>query len=579
MRTRRFQSATRFHTLAPLAALTVASIALLTATSGTLAAWTDDEYVSAGAGVMVAGDCTTTTLFQTESAGRQLSGSVGGEDLDTLAAVQGVQVRNASGTVTVLPATAKPIDRVTYTAALETEALGTPLLSASAGLNQPAGDAGAYNQWAQAKASGQAAGAAGLVSNQSGAIDGTGTAAGSTSAPTAASINLASFIPSSVAAMTLDVGAVASSAAVDACTLTNGWPTLDPSPTVDRSYGIAGLRLNLSAASIQTMTASVSATLDGLSQELAAAAAPTGSLTAAVNAGVADVVSQSSDELTVGSVTTEITFGTPDLTAARQLMTAPLTDGVVTIDLVNATISFDLAKLAYGPAGLNGRPANTRVAFDAATAQSLTERASALLKAWGEAVTAEVEKALAATAFTMETTLVLQTDDPLLGQIDVAEVSLGYATTLGAFQSEPPPVPTVSTRVLGTGLPGLQDLLDPITAALLAGTGAIVAGALEDALFGPGALLPTTVAAIQSAAVPVVADAESALTPLADALSLTVNVQPDQPGAPVGSGVAGSAADGQYKVSALRIAAVGSTAEIYLATAAAGPVVFRPGTG
>jgi hypothetical protein len=557
-------------------------MALLTATSGTLAAWTDDEYVSAGAGVMVAGDCTTTTLFQTESAARQLSGSLGGADLDTLAAVQGVRVGNANGTVTVTPGTATQVDPVTYTSALEAGALGMPLLSAAVGLNQPAGNAGAYTQWAQAKASGQAAGAAGLVSDQSGAIDGTGTAAGSTTVPTAASVNLESFVPSSVAAMTLDVGAVASSAAVDGCTLTNGWPTLDPSPTVHRSYGIAGLGLNLSAGLIHTMTASVSGTIDRVSQELAAAAT-TGSLRAAVKAGVTDLVSQSSDELAVGSVTTEITFGAPNLSAARQLLTTPLTDGVVSIDLVNATISFDLAKLAYGPAGLNGLPANTRVTFDAAAVQNLTQRTSALLEAWGEAISAEIEKALAATSFTMDTTVVLQADDPLLGKIDVAEVSLGYATTVGAFLPQTPPAPlpapTVSTKVLGLGLPGLEALLEPITAALLAGTGDVVAGALDDVLFGPGALVPVTAAAIQSAAVPVVDAADSALSPLADTLTLTVNVQPDQPGAPVGAGIAGSAVDGQYKVSALRIAAVGSTAEIYLATAAAGPVVFQRGAG
>jgi hypothetical protein len=298
-----------------------------------------------------------------------------------------------------------------------------------------------------------------------------------------------------------------------------------------------------------------------------------------VKAGVTELVLQSSDDLTVGSVSTEVTFGAPNLSAVRQLLTTTLTDGVVSIDLVNATIAFDLAKLAYGPAGLNGLPANTRVAFDAATAQSLTERTSALLEAWREAIAAEIEKALAATSFTMDTTVVLQADDPLLGKVDVAEVSVGYATTVGAFQSEPPPAPTVSTKVLGLGLPGLEALLEPITAALLARMGDVVADALDDVLFGPGALVPVTAAAIQSAALPVTEAAESALTPLADTLTLTVNVQPDQPGAPDGTAVAGTAAAGQYKVSALRIAAVGSTAEIYFATAAAGPIVFRRGAG
>ena len=160
----RKRRARRLTVVAPLAALTVASMALLASTSGTLAAWTDDEYVSAGAGVMVAGDCSTTKLFKTESAARQVSGSLGGVDLDTMAAVQGIQVGNTTGTVTVAPSTATRIDPVTYTTALEAGALGSPLLSAKVGLNQAAGNAGAYTQWARARASGQAAGAAGLTS-------------------------------------------------------------------------------------------------------------------------------------------------------------------------------------------------------------------------------------------------------------------------------------------------------------------------------------------------------------------------------------------------------------------------------
>ncbi|WP_146068853.1 hypothetical protein [Arthrobacter sp. ZGTC131] len=178
----------------------------------------------------------------------------------------------------------------------------------------------------------------------------------------------------------------------------------------------------------------------------------------------------------------------------------------------------------------------------------------------------------------METTTVLRADGGRLGPIDVAEVSLRYATTVGAFQSGPPPAPTVSTKILGLGLPGL-DVLDSVTAALLGGTGTVVAGALKQALSAPGSLILAAAAAIQTAAFPVAEAAESALPPLADTLTLTVNVQRDQPGAPASPAAAGSSADGQYKVSALRIAAAGTTAEIYLATASAGPVVFRPDTG
>jgi hypothetical protein len=439
------------------------------------------------------------------------------------------------------------------------------------GLNQPAGDAGAYTQWARATASGQAAGAAGLVSDQSGAIDGTGTASGSASVPTAASINLASFIPASQAAMTLDVGAVASSSSVDACVMNNGWPSLDPIPVVARDYGVAGLGLNLSAGAISPLSSDASGILDGVAGDLTALGSPSGSLTAAIDAGVTGLVPE--DELGVGGATTVITFGTPDLTAARQLLGKTLIDedGLVTIDLASARIYFDLARLAYGPAGLNDLPANTQVLLNTASVQDLTQRTSALLQEWAGDVTAEIEKALAATSFTMETTVLLEA-----AGIPVAEVRLTYATTVGAFESVPPPAPTLSTKVLGLGLPSLQSLLNPVTAALLAGTGGVVAGALDAALSSPGGLLPTAEAELRSAVVPVTEEAQTALAPLADALTLTVNVQPDQPGAPAGGAAAGTAVEGEYKVSALRVGAVGSTAELYLATASAGPIAFRP---
>lgn len=569
----RKRRARRLTVVAPLAALTVASMALLASTSGTLAAWTDDEYVSAGAGVMVAGDCSTTKLFKTESAARQVSGSLGGVDLDTMAAVQGIQVGNTTGTVTVAPSTATRIDPFTYTTALDAGALGSPLLSAKVGLNQAAGNAGAYTQWARARASGQAAGAAGLVSDQSGAIHATGTADGSTSTPTTASINLASFIPTSQAAMTLDVGAVASSSEVDACVLNNGWPALNPAPVVARDYGIAGLQLNLSAPAIEPMTSRVKGVLDGVAGNLTALASPTGSLTTSINLGVAGLIPAGA--LSLGGVSTEITFGAPDLTAARQLLGRTITDGVVTIDLANARIHFDLARLTYGPAGLNDRPANTRLLLDEAALLGLSQRTTKLLSDWSDAVTAEVETAVAATSFRMTTTVMLRINT-LLGKVNIAEVTLGYDTTVGALLSESPPAPTLSTKVLGA----LDlDVLEPVTDALVGGTGRVVAGALETALTAPGGLLPTADAAIRSAVVPVTEQAETALAPLADTLTLTVNVQPDQPGAPAGSAAAGSSREGEYKVSALRVGAVGSTAELYLATASAGPVVFRPTAG
>ncbi|MGX9899675.1 hypothetical protein ACW0JT_06775 [Arthrobacter sp. SA17] len=108
----------RHQAVAGTAAIAVAAASLLTLSSVTDAAWTDDEYVGSAAGVMIAGDCSTTTLFQTQSAARQLSGLIGAQDLDSLAALQGLAVENSSGTLSVAPDSAVEIDPVTFSAPL-----------------------------------------------------------------------------------------------------------------------------------------------------------------------------------------------------------------------------------------------------------------------------------------------------------------------------------------------------------------------------------------------------------------------------------------------------------------------------
>jgi hypothetical protein len=363
--------------------------------------------------------------------------------------------------------------------------------------------------------------------------------------------------------MTLDVGAVASSSAVDGCMMEQGWPALNPHPEVTRRYGIADLRLNLSAESIPSATNNVTGTLQGLSPNLTTLASPTGSLTANINTGLKALLTKSG--IATEPVTTRVTFGTPALTAAEQLVTTTLTDGVVTIDLRNSRIQFDLGELTDDqPPGLNGRSPNSPLVLDETAVQNLTQRTNTLLRGWANAIAAEMKKAIDNTAFSMTSQIRLT-----IAGIP-ANITVGYDTTVGAMLAQNPPEPTITPEIGPLNL----HILDPVTSALRGGTGAVVGGTLTDALTRPGALLPVAGDAIQTAALTVDAEAGTALTPLTNALSLTINVQPDQPGAPA-TDVA-RATDGQYKVSALRIAAVNSSAELYFATATAGPVSFRP---
>lgn len=558
------------------AAIIVAAASLLSLTSATDAAWTDDEYVGTAAGVMIAGNCSTTTLFRTESAARQLSGRLGANDLDSLAALQGLSVENTQGTASAAPASAIQIDPVTFSAPLEASAMGNPLLSATLGLDAAAGTAGAYNQWGRATGNGQAAAAAGAVSDQSGAIDATGTADGSATMPRSANINLASLVPASAADMTLDIGAVASSAELDACLLVNGWPTPNPNPAENRTYGIAGADLKAGVPSVQTMTAETASAIDHAVDDLAALDDPGGQVTETVNTGITALVQGAAGSLTLGTVDTTISIGTLDLSGVQPMLTGTISDGVVTIDLSNNSATVDLASLRGGANGFNGLPPNTVIDINQTLIAEVSQRTTALLAEWSSGTALALKQALEAATFAMQTEVVLRADVPLLGTVDVARLSIGYATTLGAFLDGTAPQPTTTTEVLSGALPGLNTLLEPILTALNNGTGTIVQGVLVPALQGAGGVIPTAAAAIEGAADGVREELDTILDPLAGALSLTINVQPDQPGAPVSSAAAGNAAPGEYKISALRIATLGNAAEIYQATASAGPVIFRP---
>lgn len=566
----------RRQAAAGTSAIIVAAAAFLSLSSGTDAAWTDDEYVGTAAGVMIAGNCSTTTLFRTESAARQLSGLLGADELDSLAALQGLSVENARGTVSVAPASAIQINPVTFSAPLEASALGSPLLSATLGLDAAAGEAGAYNQWGRATGSGQAAAAAGTVNDQSGAIDATGTADGSATMPRSASINLSSLVPASAADMTLDIGAVASSAEVDACLLVNGWPTPNPVPVENRTYGIAGADLKAGVPSVQSMAAATTSAIDDAVDDLAALDDPGGQVTTTINTGISALVQGAAGSLTLGTVDTVITIGTLDLSGVQPLLTGTISDGVVTIDLSNSSATVNLAALRGGANGFNGLPPNTVIGIDQALLQEVSQRTTALLAEWSSGMALALEQALEAATFTMQTQVVLRADVPLLGTVDVARLSIGYATTLGAFLDGSAPQPTITTEVLSGALSGLDTLLTPILTALNNGTGTVVQGVLVPALQGTSGVIPTAVTGIEGAADGVTAELDAILDPLAGVLSLTINVQPDQPGAPVTSAAAGNSAPGEYKISALRIATLGNAAEIYLATASAGPLIFRP---
>ena len=176
---------------------------------------------------------------------------------------------NNGTTASPVPGTAAPVPGTSdaFISKLPVTVLGGTAVEAGLGLGAPVGGIGSYTQWAQASGNGQSHGASGLVSDQ-GAVAVGEIANGDATPPQAASISLGNIVPGSLAGVTLDVGAVASSAALDGCMMDNGWPILDANPIVQRDYGIAGLDLNAEVPAVGAVAQPANAVLNGLPTDL-----------------------------------------------------------------------------------------------------------------------------------------------------------------------------------------------------------------------------------------------------------------------------------------------------------------------
>jgi len=559
----------------------VAAIAVASSTAITDAAWTDTEWTHGDVGVSSPGTCATNTLFSNRSWGRQLSGMVLNTSLDSIAGVDGVAVANSGALATPTPnnATVTKVDATTYTAKLPVSVLTSSVIAPALGLGLPVGGVGTYTQWAQANNNGTAYGASGLVSDQTGAVDVAGTANGATSAPLAASINLARLVPDALARLSLDVGAVASSARVDACTAATGWPAMSASPAVSRNYGIAGVNLNAGVPALGPVATQGAVLVSGVTGQLTTLASATGALTTGTTDGVAALVNPLLGGLELGSIGSTTTLTTPDLSGVTALLTQSMSDpdGVLTVDLSAGTVRVNIASLVGGPNGLNSLEPNHEVILDATTLNTLTGKLTALLDSWKNRVVTALTTALNSVSITVATSISLVA---LMIPVAAIDVNLG-PIRVGQLldDSVAPPAPTVGTKVLGADLGGVvAAVLTPITAVLLSGANGVVKNVLRSTLFGPGALVPALASNLQGLTAPVVTAVGGILTSFDSLVSIRVNVQPDQawPGGTKPSDVA--ALVGEYKVSALRVGLVNSAGllGLSLANSSAGPAAIHP---
>ena len=551
----------------------VSAIALAATTSLTTAAWTDSEWVRSAVGVSSPGDCSTNSMFTNQAWARELHGTVLNTNLDTVAGVQGLTVVNNGTAATPTPLSAVLVPGTTdaYVTKIPVTALGSSPVSLGLGLGAPVGGLGTYTQWARSQKSGQAHGAAGLVSDQTGALDVAGTSQGAATAPKSASISLGNIVPASLSGVTLDVGAVASSSALDACVMTNGWPMLNASPTVQRQYGIAGLDLTAAIPAVGTLSTQGASLVGAVPTQLNALLG-TGGLTTGISDGISALINPVLGGLQLGSISTTATLSAPDLSGVTAMMTESMTDGIVTINLGTGTVKVNIASLAgSGTTGLNGMEPNHAVVLDAAMTTAVTTRVTALLDSWKNRVLAALTTALRAITLNANTSITLK----LLGA-NAATIGVKMGpSTLGQFLDGTAVAPVVTPNVIGLDLGGVvAGLLGPVTSALLTGTNTVVKNVLNATIFNTG-LVPNLGSSLQLLITPVINAVGPVLTAVRTLVAINVNVQPDQvwPGTKPADV---TAATGEYKVSAIRVGLVDSAGllSLSLGSSSAGPAAL-----
>jgi hypothetical protein len=586
----------RWRTIAGVTALALAA-ALVPGYVMTNASWTEHEYT---AGTVTALQCVGNTDLRSRATSRFLTGAVGGQSLDAIAGINGLVVTNDGATQT--PSAGAPgaiASGPGYAAPLSAEAINTAVLAGTT-VSLPLGwPAGVYGQYANALDTGYSRSASGAVGS-SGAID----LGAPGLAPSVGSLSLSTLpgIGSSLgtlADVALTVGAVASSAALDGCShaWAGGAPT---SAELDRSYLLSSLSATATSPGVAALVGStgsvaglVRADVDGEfgtsltsgEAETAISAAGLTALTGAVTTGLTSsllaAVKTSLALLGVslsvnGSSSSQVssTVVAVDLTPVSTLLSATVSDGVVSVDLASGQIAVDIGALS---GGLENRIANTELLTDAQVLD-ISARVNTLLRAQIAQLRTALTAALAAATATVSLTVIIKA-----GSTDVISVHVGYAGTLSQFVNGTAATPLVSVTgpqvaILGSGAiqsvlasGGVVGLLGTILGTLGSVTTTVLdttqAEAYDELL---GAQLDTVIAsglALETSALAVLSPSIAALGSLLD---ITLNAQPDQPNA-TGTPSANAQPD-EFFISALHVSVTNdaSLLDLWLATSSVG---------
>lgn len=586
--------------IAGIATLSVV-VATLPGIAITNASWIDQEYDVASLNTL---QCAGNTDLSSRATSRFLYGTVGsGPDnsLDTLAGVTGIVVTNTGTTQSAIAGSPGAVVAGSgYAAPLSASAINGVVqtgTNVSLPLTWPVGT---YQQYGRALDTGFSNSAAGAVSN-AGAIDtgapGLSPGVGTLSLSTLPGIGTTLGTLTDVA---LSVGAVGSTASLDGCAFawTGGTPTgaqlqrnylvssltaTATSPTVAALFNTTGSITNLVQADLNT---EFGTNVTSGEAETAISAAGIGALTTAVSTGLLSpllgpvnsalgllgVSLSVNDASALKAASTVVTVNAAPVTA---LLSSTISDGVVTVNLANGAIGFDVGALS---GGLNNRPANTELLTDAEVAD-VTARVNTLLTAQIAAIRTALTTALETATVAVSLTVAIRA-----GANDVMQVQVGYAGTLRQFVDGTAATPLVTVSgptitIIGSGpvqnaliSTGAVGILGTVLGTVSSVTTTVLDTAQSQAF---DELLGTQLESILTSARALEASALGVLSPLMTALggllTLTINAQPDQPGG--GAVPSSSAQTGEFFVSALRLSAVNganSLLNLWLATSSVG---------
>ena len=474
----------RLKGAAGIAGLTAAGLVIATLPGiATSAEWIDNEWVSATQGTepgIGTADCED-PQFSTRGAATFLE--LNALVIPDAAEVGDLEATNDGTTSTVDPAGVPPLgpnppEVNQYLDDIDLALLNNAISAQIPAIDLPLNtDLGVLASYAEAQPDGYSAAGSGLITN-TGALD--LDAADDPGLEPLGTLSLSEIVdavlPSTsplvnyLADLDLEIGAVGSSATLDACPILWNEP-LDENLT--RDYLIAALDLDVESVLVSDIFDLITGLLediDSLDLEATVEASLLADLTPILG-GIA------SGGVTVADVVVDAGVSIDTTALASVLTTTYDGNGIVTLNLADGTIGIDLANLLGGPNGLNDLPANTELLINEAV---LDELEAALLDAIGDlltqldtaiatvlgsiTVTGQVTANLVALGIPVATVVIPLNGDPVvvnLLPINCADpVNAALCLILPVVQAVA--IPAVEL-LLTTALSGITDLVDDAT--------------------------------------------------------------------------------------------------------------------